>query len=70
MNKSINQSVGTLFLSKKTKRYLFVLGVEQSMIAHGHLLGKVEKNETEYNALQREIVEEMDYAISIENYSC
>lgn len=62
MNKSINQSVGTLFLSKKTKRYLFVLrsGAKYDS-TWAFVGGKVEKNETEYNALQREIVEEIGF---------
>ena len=62
MSKSINQSVGALFLSKKTSRYLFVLrsGAKYDS-TWAFVGGKVEKNETEYNALQREIVEEIGF---------
>ena len=59
---SFNSSVGALFLSKTTARYLFVLrnGAKyDSMWAF--VGGKVEPEETEYNALQREIVEEIGY---------
>ena len=62
MSKSITQSVGTLFLSKTTKRYLFVLrsGAKYDS-TWAFVGGKVENNETEYNALQREIVEEIGF---------
>ena len=62
MSKTINQSVGTLFLSKTTKRYLFVLrsGAKYDS-TWAFVGGKVENNETEYNALQREIVEEIGF---------
>ena len=61
-NKQINQSVGALFLSKKTSRYLFVLrsGAKYDS-TWAFVGGKVEKNETEYTALQREIVEEIGF---------
>ena len=59
---SFNSSVGALFLSKTTSRYLFVLrnGARyDSMWAF--VGGKVEPSETEYDALQREIVEEIGF---------
>ena len=59
---SFNSSVGALFLSKTTGRYLFVLrnGAKyDSMWAF--VGGKVESKETEYTALQREIVEEIGF---------
>ena len=59
---SFNSSVGALFLSKTTARYLFVLrnGAKyDSMWAF--VGGKVEPNETEYTALQREIAEEIGF---------
>tara|TARA_B100001093_G_scaffold427497_1_gene421859 strand:- start:3239 stop:3685 length:447 start_codon:yes stop_codon:yes gene_type:complete len=61
-NKSINQSVGALFLSKKTSRYLFVLrsGAKYDS-TWAFVGGKVENNETEYTALQREIEEEIGF---------
>jgi len=62
LNKPINQSVGALFLSKTTSRYLFVLrsGARYDS-TWAFVGGKVEKNETEYTALQREIVEEIGF---------
>lgn len=61
-SKQINQSVGALFLSKKTSRYLFVLrsGAKYDS-TWAFVGGKVEKGETEYTALQREIVEEIGF---------
>jgi len=61
-NKQINQSVGALFLSRKTSRYLFVLrsGARYDS-TWAFVGGKVEKNETEFTALQREIVEEIGF---------
>ena len=61
-SKQINQSVGALFLSKKTSRYLFVLrsGARYDS-TWAFVGGKVEKGETEYTALQREIVEEIGF---------
>lgn len=59
---SFNSGVGALFLSKTSSRYLFVLrnGARyDSMWAF--VGGKVESNETEYDALQREIVEEIGF---------
>ena len=59
---SFNSGVGALFLSKTSSRYLFVLrnGARyDSMWAF--VGGKVESNETEYDALQREIVEEVGF---------
>ena len=60
--KQINQSVGSLFLSKNTSRYLFVLrsGARYDS-TWAFVGGKVEKNETEFTALQREIVEEIGF---------
>ena len=62
MSKSINQSVGALFLSKKTSRYLFVLrsGAKYDS-TWAFVGGKVENQETEYTALQREIEEEIGF---------
>jgi ADP-ribose pyrophosphatase YjhB (NUDIX family) len=62
LNKQINQSVGALFLSKKTSRYLFVLrsGAKYDS-TWAFVGGKVEKGETEFTALQREIVEEIGF---------
>jgi ADP-ribose pyrophosphatase YjhB (NUDIX family) len=60
---SFNSGVGALFLSKTTSRYLFVLrnGAKyDSMWAF--VGGKVESNETEFDALQREIVEEIGFS--------
>ena len=57
-----NSGVGALFLSKSTSRYMFVLrsGARyDSMWAF--VGGKVEAGETEYTALQREIVEEIGF---------
>ena len=61
-NKSINRSVGALFLSKNTSRYLFVLrsGAKYDS-TWAFVGGKVENNETEYTALQREIEEEIGF---------
>tara|TARA_R110001592_G_scaffold288791_3_gene557911 strand:- start:31 stop:477 length:447 start_codon:yes stop_codon:yes gene_type:complete len=61
-SKQINQSVGALFLSQKTSRYLFVLrsGARYDS-TWAFVGGKVEKGETEYTALQREIVEEIGF---------
>ena len=58
----MNQSVGALFLSKNTSRYLFVLrsGAKYDS-TWAFVGGKVEKNETEYTALQREIIEEIGF---------
>lgn len=59
---SFNASVGALFLSKSTKRYLFVLrnGAKHDS-TWAFVGGKTEQNETEYTALQREIVEEIGF---------
>ena len=63
----LNQSVGTIFFSKKTQRYLFVL---RSKSSHENTWafvgGKVEHGETAYAALQREIEEELGFVPSIE----
>ena len=54
--------VGALFLSKSTRRYLFVLRSGNSYDNTWALVGgKLEDSETEYNALQREIVEEIGF---------
>ena len=59
---SFNSSVGALFLSKTTGRYLFVLrNGSRYDSTWAFVGGKVEKDETEYNALQREIVEEIGF---------
>ena len=57
-----NASVGALFLSKSTGRYMFVLrnGARYNSM-WAFVGGKVEKNETEYSALQREIQEEIGF---------
>ena len=57
-----NSSVGALFLSESTLRYLFVLrnGAKYNS-TWAYPGGKVEMNETEYEALQREIQEELGY---------
>ena len=57
-----NASVGALFLSKSTSRYMFVLrnGARYNSM-WAFVGGKVEKNETEYSALQREIQEEIGF---------
>ena len=63
---SFNSGVGALFLSKTSSRYLFVLrnGARyDSMWAF--VGGKVESNETEYDALQREIIEEIGFTPDI-----
>ena len=63
---SFNSSAGALFLSKTTSRCLFVLrnGAKyDSMWAF--VGGKVESNESEYDALQREIVEEIGFTPDI-----
>ena len=61
-----NSSVGALFLSKSTLRYLFVLrnGARYDS-TWAYPGGKVESGETEYEALQREIIEELGYMPSI-----
>ena len=57
-----NSSVGALFLSKSTSRYMFVLrnGARYNSM-WASVGGKVEKKETEYSALQREIQEEIGF---------
>jgi len=57
-----NASVGALFLSKSTSRYMFVLrnGAKYNSM-WAFVGGKVENNETEYSALQREIQEEIGF---------
>ena len=57
-----NSSVGALFLSKSTSRYMFVLrnGARYNNM-WAFVGGKVERDETEYTALQREIVEEIGF---------
>jgi len=57
-----NSSVGALFLSKSTSRYMFVLrnGARYNNM-WAFVGGKVEAGETEYTALQREIVEEIGF---------
>lgn len=64
---SSNSSVGVLFLSKSTLRYLFLLrnGARYDS-TWAYPGGKVERNETEYEALQREIQEELGYIPTIE----
>jgi 8-oxo-dGTP pyrophosphatase MutT (NUDIX family) len=52
--------VGTLFYSRKTRRYLFLLRNGRRHSGHWGLVGgKVEPNETPVKALSREIVEEI-----------
>ena len=67
VSRYLNQSVGTIFFSKKTQRYLFVL---RSKSSHENTWafvgGKVEHGETAYAALQREIEEELGFVPSIE----
>jgi ADP-ribose pyrophosphatase YjhB (NUDIX family) len=63
---SFNSGVGALFLSKTSSRYLFVLrnGARyDSMWAF--VGGKVEPTESEYDALQREILEEIGFTPNI-----
>lgn len=57
-----NTSVGALFLSKSTSRYLFVLrnGARYNS-TWAFVGGKAEDGETEYTALQREIEEEIGF---------
>ena len=57
-----NSSVGALFLSKSTSRYMFVLrnGIKYNS-TWAFVGGKAEEGETEYTALQREIVEEIGF---------
>lgn len=64
---SSNSSVGALFLSKSTLRYLFVLrnGARYDS-TWAYPGGKVEVHESEYEALQREIKEELGYIPTIE----
>jgi len=59
---SSNASVGALFLSKLTSRYMFVLrnGARYNSM-WAFVGGKTEIGETEYDALQREIVEEIGF---------
>ena len=58
----MNNSVGVLFLSKETVRYLFLQrnGAKYEN-TWAYVGGKVETGETEYNALQREVVEEIGF---------
>ena len=64
VSRYLNQSVGTIFFSKKTQRYLFVL---RSKSSHENTWafvgGKVEHGETAYAALQREIEEELGFNV-------
>ncbi len=67
---TINHSgVGTLFFSKNTKRYLFLLrhGARFSN-TWGLVGGKIEKNETILEALNREIIEEIGMMPDIIKY--
>jgi 8-oxo-dGTP pyrophosphatase MutT (NUDIX family) len=73
---NINNSVGTLFFSLDTSRYLFVLRNGQKYDSTWAFVGgKVEKNETELVALNRETIEEIGFLpdvikiIPIEKYT-
>ena len=58
----MNQSIGTIFFSKVTERYLFLLRNKDS---HGNTWafvgGKVENTESPIQGLSREIVEEIGF---------
>ena len=65
---NLNQSAGTIFFSKKTQRYLFVLRSKKNRHENtwAFVGGKVEQNETAYAALKREIEEELGFIPIIE----
>ncbi len=62
----MNQSIGTIFFSISTKRYLFLL---RSKDSHGDTWafvgGKVEQNESAIQGLSREILEEVGFEPTI-----
>ena len=59
---NLNRSVGTLFSSIDTKRYLFLLRNGKSHNnTWGFCSGKVENNESDITALEREIIEELGF---------
>ena len=62
----MNQSIGTIFFSIATKRYLFLL---RSKDSHGDTWafvgGKVEQDESAIQGLSREIIEEIGFSPDI-----
>jgi len=62
----MNQSIGTIFFSTDTKRYLFLLRNKDSHEGTWAFVGgKVEYNESAIQGLNREIVEEIGFTPDI-----
>lgn len=57
----INQAAGIFFYSSSTKRYLYLLRADHKNSTWSIPGGKVEKNETLYDAMQRECIEEIGF---------
>lgn len=59
---NLNCSVGTLFFAVSTKRYLFLLrSARNHDNTWGFCSGKVEPDESDIEALEREIIEELGF---------
>ena len=54
-------SAGVFFYSRDTERFLFLLRTEKNPINWGIPGGKIEENETLYEGIERECIEEIGY---------
>ena len=69
VSSNLNSSVGTLFYAVPTNRYLFLLrNTRNHNNTWGFCSGKVEKNESYIEAMEREIVEELGFMPNVSKH--